>query len=288
MELVNPASNMVLTDEMNFFTTAPTMTPVVEWVKINPNFPLATLSDSQIIEFYNPGSPLEFTQLSKIKLVTEGVVTKADGSAINEAALAKVVLASNIHHGQFSNLEVSLQERVIENSNNLYHYQTHIQQLINHDEQSIKNELSMSGFFLDKGGKLDDIAGADGLDAIKSRAALIKTSKRFTLIGPLMCTLVAQHKLLIPNCSLRVKLIKNSQNHILNCAAGVAGGTYIYKLTGIKLLIPKVRLSVNATLAVESTLRKTPAKYQIERITNSYVSIPTGVSTTVLEGIYSG
>ena len=287
MEMVNPGSALMMTDETNVFTTMPTVTPVIEWIKVNPVFPLASLDDSNVIEFYIPGSSMEFLQLSRIKLVTEGQVRKSDGTALLAADAKKVGLASNIHHGQFCNLEVSVQEVVIQNTNNLFHHQTYIQQMINNDKQTIESELSISGFYLDTPGQFDNLDPAKN-KAVKQRDALIKDGKTFTLTRTLMANIVDQHKLLIPSCSLRIKLMRNDQKHILVTAAG-SETDYKYKLTAIKLLVPRVRLSSEATMAVENILRKSPgAKYQIERIANSYISIPSGASSAIYEGIYSG
>jgi hypothetical protein len=287
MEVINPESSLVMTDEFNFFSTVPTLTPVVEWEKAGPAYSITSVEDSQIVEFYLPGSPLEFIKLSGIKLkVTGKIIKKADGSAISDANLAEISLASNVLHGQFSNLEIYLNEKIVQTANNLYHIQTHVQQLINADKQMIDTELALGGLYLDSPGGHDKLVDGEN-DAFKKRKELIKGSKEFTVVGPLIASLVEQHKLLIPGVSLRIKLVKNEPKHILLTGTG-HGNKYEYKMTAVSLLVPKVKLSVPASLAVESTLRETPAAYQIERITNSYISIPTGTSSATFEGIYSG
>jgi hypothetical protein len=291
MELVNRSSPMVMAEELNIFSTAPTITPVVEWVKISPVFPIASLNDSQIIELYIPGSPYEFIQLSRMKLVCEGKITKADGTtaiAVGTGGtdLKKIGFCPNILYSQFNNVEVSLQEKVVQHSNNLYHLQTHVQQLINHDRQTMKSELPMQCFFLDDAGAYDELDEAKN-SAVKQRNKLMKDSATMHMVGPLMISLCEQIKLLVPNVSVRIKFMRNDQKHILLTDTG-SEDAYKYTLTSVKLLVPKVRLKTEAGLGVEKTLLRSEAAYQFTRYQNSYISIPKDTSSAVFEGIYSG
>src|SRR5262245_51512432 len=111
---------------MYFFTSSPTLTPVVEWVKISPTNPITSVENSDIVEFYIPGAPLEFTQLNRIMLETENqIFLAADSSALVAADWPKVTFAPNMLEAPFKNIEVSLQERAVQNGNNLYYLQAY-------------------------------------------------------------------------------------------------------------------------------------------------------------------
>lgn len=301
MELVSDGSRLVMPAEIaSIFHSAPTDTPVIEWVKILPVNPIASLGDSLIVEFFLSPNPLEFIRLRDVMLETEGVFEKLDGGKLVEAGAdaaataptdkGKCGYAGNLLYTQWKNGEVLLQERCIQNSNNLLHVEGNVKTLLFHDTTTAEAELPMQGFFLDTPGQYDKlgmtVATTDEYNAgAVKRYALLGKSATVRLIGPLMTSLVDQHKCLIPNVSMRVKLMKNDQKHILITSAA---NTYRYRLTKARLHVPRVRLSVPAALAFETRLRKEKARYQVERTTNSYLSVPAGTSSISIDGIYSG
>ena len=285
MEILNKDSALVTSDKLDLFTVPPTVIPSVEWIKRVPVCPIGDIRESRIIEFYIPGSVEDYIDLSGIKVEIEAKILKAaDSSDLLDADLDKVTLTELPLDGNFSNVEVSLNERVIENSNNLRAWQIHTQMLCNDDENAIKSERSVEGVYWNSPGKSDSLTKAEN-SAIDLRK--IYTKQEFRLRGPLRIGICQQHKLLIPGVSLRIKFLKNEQAHMI-VTTTAAKDDYKYNLNKVSLIVPYVRLIRTASEAVEEKLRESRLVYSFERIRNSYVSIPKAETSYISEGIYSG
>ena len=86
-------------------------------------------------------------------------------------------------HSLFSQVDVSLNERLISPSTNTYPYRAMIETLLNYDEDAKSSQLSMALFYKDTPGKMDAVNPvADNADAnlgLKARFFLHRTATRW-------------------------------------------------------------------------------------------------------------
>ena len=152
MAMLHTHSGECAKSELDLFALPPTQTSVEEgqWVEFHP---ISTISDGGPIEFFIPGSGEEYLDLNQTQLYVRAKVTKGDGSDL--AADDPVGPVNLFLQSLFSQIDVSLNERLISPSTPTYPYRAMIETLLSYGNDAKTTQLTAGLFYKDTAGKMD-------------------------------------------------------------------------------------------------------------------------------------
>ena len=133
MAFVHHESQECTKSELDLFTIPATQTSITkgQWIEYHP---LSNITDSGPIEFNVSGTGEEYLDLARTQLFVKAKITKANGVALDENE--EVGPVNLFLHSLFSQVDVSLNERLISPSTNTYPYRAMIETLLNYGEDS--------------------------------------------------------------------------------------------------------------------------------------------------------
>ena len=269
--------------ELELFSLPPTQTVIErgQWVEFHP---LANVSDGGPVEFNISGSGEEYLDLSQTQLYVKVKIVGKDGKPLAEKD--KVGPVNLFLHSMFSQVDISLNERLISSSNNTYPYRAMIEKLLNHGFDVKTSQLSSELFFKDTAGRMNvyDPADPNPNEGFTKRADLFKLSAPVDMIGRLHLDMFHQERLLLNMVDVKIKLIRSKPEFCLLAAAE----NFKVSLEHASLFVRKVRVSPGVVLGHAKSLEKTTAKYPVNRVICKAYSIPTGNMSFVQDNIFTG
>ena len=162
-----------------------------QWVEHRP---LASISESSsMIEFLVNGTGEEYVDLSKTYLHLKIQVKNKDDTPLQ--AGADIAPINLIAHSVFSQIECSLNERLITQSSNFYPFRAYLEHLLSYGSDAKKSQLTATGWFTDTAGNMEYTP--DNRGHVK-RTELAEQSKIISLFAKPCSDLCNQHRL-IPN-----------------------------------------------------------------------------------------
>ena len=183
--------------ELNLFTLPPTQTVIEKghWVQYHP---IANASDGGPVEFLISGSGDDYLDLSETRIYVKVKIVNSDGkklSAVNKVASTDSSAPSNktvgpvnlFLHSLFSQVDVSLNERIVSSSDNTYAYRAYIETLLNNGYDSKTSQLTSELFYKDTAGRMNayDETGPNANEGFVKRATYFKESKTVDMMGRL-------------------------------------------------------------------------------------------------------
>lgn len=268
--------------ELELFSLPPTQTVIErgQWVEFHP---LANVSEGSPVEFNVSGSGEDYLDLSQTQLYVKAKILKGDGKPLT--AENKVGPVNLFLHSLFSQVDISLNERIISSSNNTYAYRAMLETLLNHGYDTKTSQLSSECFFKDTAGRMNvfDVENALPNEGFNQRADMFKLSASVDMIGRLHLDIFHQERLLLNMVDMKIKLIRSKPEFCL-----LGDGTFRVCLEYVSLFVRKVRVSPGVVLGHGKSLEKTTAKYPITRVLCKTYSIPAGNMTFVQDNIFTG
>ena len=193
-------------------------------------------------------------------------------------------------HSLFSQMDVSLNERLISPSTNTYPYRVMIETLLRYGGDAKSSQLSMALFYKDTPGKMDVVDPvADDAEAnmgLKSRYTFTKESNTVDMMGPIHSDIFFPDRLILNGVNLRLKL--NGAKHSFCLVSSVPGANFKVVITEAILYVRKVKVASSITLGHASVLKQTTAKYPIRRVDCKVLSIPGGFSSFTPDNLFLG
>ncbi|GFW86214.1 uncharacterized protein TNCV_4779261 [Trichonephila clavipes] len=235
-----------------------------QWKQFHP---LSNVFDNAPVEFHISGSAEDYIDLSQTQLYVKAKIVKVDNTPITkDDTIGPVNL---FLHSLFSQVDVSLNDRVVSNSSNTYPYQSYIETLLNHGYDSKTSQLTAELFYKDSD------------DGLKKRTEFFKESATVDMIGCIHSDLFHQDRLLLNLVDLKIKLIRSKPEF---CLQGSEGFKFV--LDHVSLFIRKVRVNPGVILGHAKALEKTSAKYTINRVLCKVYSIPKGSMSFIQDNIF--
>ena len=147
-----------LKSELVLFSVAPTQTSIENGC-FAKYYPITTLDQGGPIEFKITAGSDKYIDANNIILYTRCRILyqSGNGTIPNEVTVsgskvfnedAKVAPINYFHATQFKNVEVHLNEKLINPSDNLYPYRAYFEMLLSHGTDSKKNQLKMGLFWV--------------------------------------------------------------------------------------------------------------------------------------------
>ena len=262
MALLGENSWCCVGSQLDLFTTPPVMITHEESIAAE----ISSLVDNADGE--NP-SPLHFSintphyiDLSATKLYLRGKLLKQNGSATK--ADTKLAPTNMFLHSLIRNVDVLVgnnQQKIME-CNDLYPYKAAIETMLNYGTDAKNSMLQSLMFYKDTAGSMDSVT--DGNAGLIQRNLCSHTSKEFEVFGPLHVGLFFQEKYLLSGTKVDFYINRTSPSFYLSANAGAE--KFMFKLSEAKLHVRYVDVSSSVSLAHESALAASNAKYAYNHI----------------------
>ena len=264
--------------ELDLFSRRPIQTDI-EDVSYVYFYPLVNpKGNSGPIEFYIPGNSLYYLDLYDSSLGIHAKVKNGNDDLATDASLAPV---NNWLHSLFSDISLTLNDTVVEGGSHLYPYKAYLTNLLLYGDMAKKCQLQTSGWAKDTAGKMNDVTNT----GFVTRKAWISTSQTYEMEGPLLLDLFMQHKYLLPQVDMRIKLTRslNSFNLISLGDNPVQGSVDITKAY---IKIKQIQVAPDRVRQLESGLSLQNAIYPIQRTEMYTYTIPQGMKSSIQENLF--
>ncbi|XP_073699863.1 uncharacterized protein F54H12.2-like [Garra rufa] len=282
MALLHRMSGECIKSELDLFTVPMTQT-VIEKNAYLEVPPLSAISESSPLEFFIAGTGEDYIDLNNTLLFLRLKITKPNGGDI--ADTAKVGLINYPGATIFSQVDISLGDRLISQSSSTYPFRCIIESLINYSKDTLETLFSSGLFFKDTAGNMDETDPTGRNNGLTKRSRYTTGSKVVELLAPIHSDIFFQEKLMINGVDIKIRMIKGKDEFCL-----MTGDDEAYKLNIVSasLFVKKVTVSPSVRLAHAQTLLTTTAKYPIDRVCLKNFSIPSGSRVTNQENLFLG
>lgn len=282
--LIHKDSPPCVKSELDLFLTPPTQTAIERGYFVEYH-PLSNIQDGSPVEFNISGSAEDYIDLSSSYMHVKAKITLANGAELPENEPVGPV--NLFLHALFSQVDISLNERVISSSSNTYPFRAYIESLLNYGEDAKKSLLSCEFFFKDTFlNTANPLEATQPNEGLKKRYDLTSQSKTVDMIGPLHCDIFQQNRLLLNMVDLKIKMTRSKPNFCL--MSSKVGADYKVVLEHASLFIRKVKVNPAVSLAHAKALEKSNAKYPIDRVLCKTYSVSTGSRSFMQDNVFLG
>ena len=257
----------------------PTQTSIEhgQWVE---HHPLATITESGPIEFSISGSGEDYLDLANTLLYVRAQIVKADGTNLPEDA---EVGPTNLWlHSLFSQVDVSLNEKLISPSTNTYPYRAYLETLLSYGAPAKESQMSASLWYKDTAGHMD--ATTEENEGLADRKTFSSRSRLVDMMGKIHSDLFFQERYMLNGVDMKIRLVRSKDAFALMAA----DASFKIRITEASLFVRKVKLSPSIQLAHIKALEKGTAKYPIRRVDTKVFSVPKGNLTANQENLFLG
>ncbi|XP_060092546.1 uncharacterized protein F54H12.2-like [Heteronotia binoei] len=174
----------------------------------------------------------------------------------------------------FSQLDVTLGDRLITQSHNAYPYRGFIKAVLNYSNDTLNTQFSAGLFYKDTAAQHESTALDGDNKGFVKRAALEAESRKIDLLGQLHSDLFFQEKLLLNGMDVKIKLTRSKDAFCL-MADDLNRGCKLNILSA-SLFVKKVRVAPGVPLGHSEALFTANAKYPVDRVGIKVFSIPAG------------
>lgn len=268
--------------ELDLFNELPTQAATEDGF-YTEHLPNGSTENQNPIKFTVSGDSNCYLDLSNSYLYLETKITKADGTDLGDDDVVGPI--NLICHSLFKQCDIYLNDTLISDSSNLYHYRSYLETLLSYSTEAKESQLTLALYNKDKAGKHDDIA--NGNTGLAARRAHYKNSKTVPVIGRIHTDIFNQERLLLNGVDITIKLLRNTDKLVL---MGAEAKTYKLDITRASFFARKVKVNAGIQLKHIEMLEKSlkPAVYPIRRVTMKTFNVPSGSRSISEENLFSG
>ena len=287
MSLVHKQSCECTKSELDLFTVPPTQTGITKgnWIQYHP---LTNITDSSPIQFSVQGSTGDYLDLSQTIFHVRAKLVQDNGEDLLQDA--NVGPANLMLQSLFSEVDVTLNDRLVTPSTNTYPYRATLETLLSYGAEAKESQLTGSLFYKDTAGKMDSCnPHADQQvvnEGLKARHEFVRNSQIVDLVGPLHCDMFVQQKMLLGGVELKLKLHRSKNEFCL--LSSDAGAAFKVRIVDASLYIRHVKVHPEVALAHAKALERSTAKNPINRVEVTTLSIPRGNLIFERESLFLG
>lgn len=285
MAFVHDSSCECAKSELDLFNIPPTQTAIEssQWVEHRP---LTSLSDSAPIEFVVTGSGEEYVDLSETYLQVTAQITKTNGGDLvtknedgTDGADIGIGPVNNWIHSLFSQVDVSLNGRLITPSTNTYPFRAYMETLLTYGPAAKKSHLTGSLWYKDTAGHMDKVTAEN--DGFTQRRKWVKNSRTVTMIGRPHVDLCFQDRLMLNGIDMKMRFVRSKDAFNL-----MGDGKVVIK--DMSLFVRKVKVHPSVQLGHIKALDRATAKYPVKRVETKVFSIPKNNMSANQENLFLG
>ena len=205
MAFINKFSCECSKSETDLFSVPPTQTSILkgQWIQYNP---LTNIVDSDSIEFNVTGSSAHYLDLAHSMINVKAKIVNEDGTDLADDA--QVGPVNLFLHSLFSEVDITLNDRLVSSATNNYAYRAIIESLLSFGDSAKKSQLISALFFKDTAGRMNQnnpVAEGANNEGLKQRYQFTKGSQVVDLFGPIHSDIFFQDRLLLNGVSLKLK-----------------------------------------------------------------------------------
>ena len=269
MSLIHESSQELAHSSLDLFTVPPTQTSRTN-SKYTPYYPVSTISANGPIEFNVPASDEEYTSLSDTELFVRAKVVKLDAeNKVKVLDTDEPVGPVNLFlHSLFTQVDVTLNDRLITPSTSTYAYESLIQTLVTYGSDAKKSQLTSALFYPDTPGKFEQVNPVEEDKTanlgLKARYEFTKESATIDMMGGLHCDIFHQPKDLLTGVKIRVRLNRSKPEFCLLSTKNDV--KYRIVIEEAILYIKRTTVSPAVLLAHAKVLKDHNAKYALRRV----------------------
>ena len=244
------------------------------------HYPVSTLSSDGPIEFSIPGSSEDYINVGNTKLYVRFKVVHADGSDLDQTT--DIVGLNNLAIATlFSNGSLHLGDTQIEGGSSDYPYRAYFQTVMQFTPDAQKSTMPVMGWYKDQAGKFDDKANT----GFVKRQSLVGDSNSMELVGPLYFDFFNQDRHLISLVPMRIKLIPNRPEFILNSYA-TKPKDFKIKFEKVVLFIERLVMNPSVINGHAVGLKTQNAHYFVNHTDFLTYTIPTGQKSSIKDHLF--
>lgn len=276
-------------NELDLFTIPPTQTVIEEGffddIPAHNSF-----KTSNVIRFDIEGDTRHYLNLSETELHVKGRlcdISNPDNFVELKATDATGPI-NNFFHSLFSQIEIDINNKSVENTNTTYAFRAYIRNLLGYNESQKKSALYGECFSKDGPGSFNSLElktnEAHNSGFLTRRARFIGKSS-VELQGKLDCDLFYLNHLIVNSVSFQIKITKNNSNFYL---MGNNSGKFAFVFDEVFLRIKRQVISPSVMAALTKVSEQTPFKYPLKRTILKPFVIPFAsnkFSLTICKGI---
>ena len=285
--MAHPKSQLCHKSELDLFL-APHIQSSIERGQFIEYFPVSNITESSPIEFCVPGSGDELTDLRNSWVYIKAKITKRNGADLEDDE--KVAPVNLFIQAMFSQVDVTLNDKLISSSTNTNPYRAMFTTLLTYGTDAKVSQLQSELFYKDTAGRMeiadpqaDEDTRNNGLHA---RYTFCRNSHTIELMGPLHQDLFCQDRLILNGVTIRVRM--NRSKNAFCLMSPTPGADYKVAILESSFHVRKVKIHSDSFLGIATTLRQTPAIYPIRRVECKAMSISSGQMTFTPDDVFLG
>jgi hypothetical protein len=241
---------------------------------------VAAMGQDSPLEFHIPAHSEEYIDLSQTLLVVQAQIVQSNGAALT--AEIKGAPINNFLHSMFSDVTVSLNQKIITNTTNLYPYRAYIETLFNYNDTTKTTRCQCELWYPDTDSHMDAVT--DTNEGYTSRQTFSNLSRVFDMIGRPHCDIFGQNRYLPNGVDMVVKFTPARSSF---CVMSATQGLRV-NIIEATLLIRKMKMSSSVLLGHTMALNKANYKMPISRVDMKSVTIPSNVQSKSIANHYLG
>ena len=273
-------ATIVANSELELFTQ-PAVQTSIDHTMLKDHYPVSGMIQSGPIDFNISSSADEYLDLSDSYLHLTAHVSDADVKG--KAADDKFAPSNLFIHSLFSQVDVSINGKLVSSSTNTYAYRAYIESLLSYGRAYKRSLLTNSLWFKDTADHFDSVLETENKGAAK-RNEFLKNGRKVDMMGFLHDDFFRQEKLLPPGCNIKIRFVRaRDEFSITSTKPG-----YKTLIDNAVLYVKKVKVNPAVALAHASILKKSNMYFPIRRVGCKVFSIPTGSLSAYRESVISG
>ena len=175
-------------------------------------------------------------------------------------------------HSMFSDVKLSLNDKLVTDTNNTYPYRAYLENLLNYGTQAKESQLTSVFWYKDTAGHMDARTADNKGFKYKKRFDLTSESKTVDLTGRLHLDMSFQERYILNGVDVKIELIR------LKAAFHLMAGSNDYKckLRDVALMVRKVKISPSVGLAHARPWKRGPPKIPSDACSSRHASYRRG------------
>ena len=270
--------------QLDLFAVPPTQTSI-QSARWSEYLPISTIQGNTPLEFVIEGSGDDYLDLSSVMLYVRTKITQLNGDDLEAASDAAPI--NLLLHSLFCQVDVSLNNVLISSSTSTYAYRSYIETLLTYGSDAKKSQFSSELYYRDDPGRFNAVNrevqdGHHPNSGLQKRRGFMATSREIDLIGRLHCDIFHQQKHLLNEISLKLKLIRSSNEFVL------MGANARLVITHAAIYARKIKLTPSIFLAHAKALESNNANYYMKRVVCKSIAIAQGLRDSQIEKVFTG
>ena len=289
MSFLTPKSNECCTNEFDLVSVPMTQT-AIESSQMVEYRPVSSLSSDGPIEFLVPGDTAEYILPAHIYLYVKCKVLRGNGDNLQVAAEGPpAVVADNVApinnflHSLFTQVDISLNDKIISSSNGTYPFRAYFETLLNYSEDASRTHLTTGLWYKDTAGHFNTLNENNA--GYYKRKSLVAASASIDMYGRLHTDISGSNRVLPNKVNLRIKLSRSKDPF---CLMATENSTFKVKLEEVILYVRRINISADLALQLNSFMTHDTAKLPLTRVETRVHTIPANVNSYNLDNIFLG